>query len=68
MSKAKKFIEGASDWVYKDAEEKKTSLGKRWANALGLKANKQGFYSTDWGKKTAIGIYEMIKALAKEDK
>ena len=67
MSKAKVFLEGASDWVYKDAEEKKASLGKRWANALGLK-EKKGFYITDWGKKTAIGIYEMVKALAKEDK
>lgn len=54
--------------------EHKVNKGKEWARVLGIPKDKRynaehpndTRYMTDWGNKTHIGIYEMIKRLVKE--
>ncbi len=42
-------------------------VGKRIADALGLKQDKLGRYYTAWGTKTELGLYRIIDRIMKED-
>jgi len=42
-------------------------VGKRIANILMLKQDKQGLYNTTWGTKTDIGLYRTVKRIIDED-
>jgi len=47
-----------------------TKAGEKLAWALGIRKNRAGRYKTNWGDKTALGLYltinEMVKRYAKE--
>ena len=67
MSKAKDLLEATGEDAQEVKNAKEFDTGKKWAEILGLKKNKEGRYNTSWGTKTALGIYLVIKRLVKED-
>lgn len=48
-------------------DELAEELGLKLARILGLKKNKRGFYETDWGVKSNIGLARCVSAIFEEE-
>lgn len=47
-------------------EQEETKRGELIAQVLKLKKGKDGYYKTDWGAKTALGLFRTIERIVKD--